>query len=71
MSEKIIEPPVCWTIEVVPDGPKRGRVRLRLWHGEYPPQPDATLIVALEFPGHDAGKIGKDLVDVSNWDKKT
>ena len=47
---KTTEPPVAWTIDVVREGPQKGRVRLRLWHGEHPPLPDATLIVSVEFP---------------------
>ena len=48
---KTTEPPVAWTIDVVREGPQKGRVRLRLWHGEHPPPlPDATLIVSVEFP---------------------
>ena len=71
MGETTIEPPVAWTTDVVQSGPGKGRVRLRLWHGEYPPPPDATLIVSVEFPALDAGKIGKALVDASNWENQT
>ena len=68
---KTIEPPVAWTTDVVREGPQKGRVRLSLWHGEHPPLPDATLIVSVEFPALDAGKIGKSLVDASNWLNQT
>ena len=35
---KTTEPPVAWTIDVVREGLQKGRVRLRLWHGEHPPR---------------------------------
>ena len=59
MSDDVttIEPPVAWTTDVVREGPLKGRVRLRLWHGEYPPPPDATLIVSVEFPAGCVSKV--------------
>ena len=73
MSENVttmsIHPPVAWTTDVVKEDPGKGRVRLRFFHGSYPPPPDATAIVSVEFPALDAEKIGKALVEASHWEQ--
>ena len=58
------EPPLAWTVEAGAHGP--GRVSLKFFRGDFPPQSDAAPLLSLEIPALDAQKIGRDLLKVAD-----
>ena len=66
MSDNVsmtFEPPMAWTVEAAQG---QGRVVLKFWRGNFPPQADAAPVLSLEVPALDAQKIGRDLLKVAD-----